>query len=118
MNPSAPPIPTELADLTPAWLGAAVEAVKLLDSHSGTTGRAWLALRGPGLPASVFVKFAPFDADQRGFVAANQMGVREARLYRDLAADLPVRVPRPWYAEGRYVMVLEDLASGCTFRAT
>jgi aminoglycoside phosphotransferase (APT) family kinase protein len=117
-------IPTELADLTPAWLGAVlgkrVEAIEVLDSHSGTTGRARLALRGAGAPASVFVKFAPFDAEQRGFVAVNQMGVREARLYRDLAAELPVRVPRPWYAdfdaEGRYVMVLEDLvASGCSF---
>jgi len=121
---AAPAIPTELADLSAEWLGAVlgapVEAVQVLDSHSGTTGRARLALRGAGVPASVFVKFAPFDAEQRGFVAANQMGVREARLYRDLAAELPVRVPRPCYAdfdaEGRYVMVLEDLvASGCSF---
>jgi aminoglycoside phosphotransferase (APT) family kinase protein len=99
--------------------------VEVLDSHSGTTGRARLAVRWapgapPGLPASVFVKFAPFDAEQRGFVAANQRGVREARLYRELAAELPVRVPRPWHAafddEGRYVMVLEDLvAAGCAF---
>src|SRR5262245_37938328 len=107
------PIPTELSDLTPDWLGAAlgtrVDAVTLLDSHSGTTGRARLALRGAGAPASVFVKLAPFDAAQRRFVAATQMGVREARLYRDLAAELPVRVPRVWYAdfdaEERYVMV-------------
>lgn len=126
---AAPAIPTELAGLSAEWLGAvlggAVGEVQVLDSHSGTTGRARLALRwSPGarasLPASVFVKFAPFDAEQRGFVAANQMGVREARLYRDLAGELPVRVPRPWYAdfdaEGRYVMVLEDLvASGCSF---
>ena len=125
----APAIPTELADLTPAWLGAvfgaAVEQVQVLDSHSGTTGRArlgvsWAPAAGQGLPASVFVKFAPFDAEQRGFVAVNQMGVREARLYRELAVELPVRVPLPWYAAhdaaGRYVMVLEDLvAAGCAF---
>ena len=53
------------------------------------------------------------------------MGVAEARLYRDLAHELPVRVPKAWYAEfegtgtgadDRYVMVLEDLeASGCRF---
>lgn len=124
-----PAIPTELADLDAEWLGtrfgAAVEAVQVLDSHSGTTGRArlgvtWAPSARQGLPASVFVKFAPFDAEQRGFVALNQMGVREARLYRDLAGDLPVRVPRPWYAafdaEGRYVMGLEDLvAAGCSF---
>jgi aminoglycoside phosphotransferase (APT) family kinase protein len=122
-------IPTELADLDAAWLGAALgapaERVTVLDSHSGTTGRARLAVRWAAgapreLPASVFVKFAPFDTEQRGFVAANQMGVREARLYRDLAAELPVRVPRPWHAafddDGRYVMVLEDLvAAGCSF---
>jgi aminoglycoside phosphotransferase (APT) family kinase protein len=124
MAPSAPAIPTELAEMTPAWLSAAlgkrVDAVHVLDSHSGTTGRVRLALRGAGLPASVFVKLAPFDAEQRGFVAATQMGVREAHLYRDLAAELPVRVPRVWHADfdddGRYVMVLEDLAAaGCSF---
>ena len=101
-------------------LGSTVDAVQVLDSHSGTTGRARLALRGAGVPPSVFVKLAPFDAAQRDFVAVTQMGVREARLYRELAAELPVRMPRAWYAEfdaeGRYVMVLEDLAaSGCSF---
>lgn len=124
-----PAIPTELADLNAGWLGAVfgapVESVHVLDSHSGTTGRArlgvtWAQSAGQGLPPSVFVKFAPFDAEQRGFVAVNQMGVREARLYRELALELPVRVPLPWYAAfdaaGRYVMVLEDLvAAGCTF---
>lgn len=124
MSPTARPIPTEVAELTPEWLGSVlgntVDAVQVLDSHSGTTGRARLALRGAGVPASVFVKLAPFDAAQRSFVAATRMGVCEARLYRDLAAELPVRMPRVWYAEvddeGRYVMVLEDLAaSGCTF---
>jgi hypothetical protein len=53
------------------------------------------------------------------------MGIAEARLYRDLTFELPVRVPRAWYSEfegtgtgddDRYVMVLEDLeASGCRF---
>src|SRR4029453_4498226 len=121
---AAPAIPTELAGLDAAWLaavfGVEVERVQVLDSHSGTTGRARLALTwapaaGAGLPTSVFVKFAPFAAEQRGFVAANQMGVREAPLYRELAVELPVRVPLPWYAAtdagGRYVMVLEDLVA-------
>jgi aminoglycoside phosphotransferase (APT) family kinase protein len=124
VRPSAGAIPTELDDLTPEWLGAAlggrVDAVELLESHSGTTGRARLALRGSGVPASVFVKLAPFGAEQRAFVAATEMGVREAHLYRDLAGELPMRIPRVWHAdfdgEGRYVMVLEDLAaSGCSF---
>ncbi|MEW6270054.1 MAG: aminoglycoside phosphotransferase family protein, partial [Thermodesulfobacteriota bacterium] len=42
------------------------------------------------------------------------MGVFEARFYAEVAAQVPVRIPRPWYAahaDGRYVMVLEDLAA-------
>jgi aminoglycoside phosphotransferase (APT) family kinase protein len=68
----------------------------------------------------VFVKLAPFDADQRAFVAKQGMGVAEARFYAEIAADVPVRHPRPWYAAhdeaGRYVMVLEDLqAAGARY---
>src|SRR5260221_1081372 len=105
---------------------AAVDSVTVLDRHSGTTGRAQLALTGhPSLPATVFAKLAPFDAGQRKFVNIQGMGVAEARLYRDLAPELPVRLPKPWYAEfegdgtgadDRYIMLLEDLqASGCRF---
>ena len=49
------------------------------------------------------------------------MGVAEARFYRDLAPELPVRVPRASGSpttdgDDRYVMVLEDLvAGGCRF---
>jgi hypothetical protein len=64
-------------------------------------------------------KLAPFDERQREFVTSVGMGVAEARFYRDLAAEIPVRVPAVWFAqtEGeRYAMVLEDLvASGCRF---
>ena len=122
-------IPVETSDLTPAWLGAAlgapVVAVEVLESHSGTTGRTRLGLTyapggGNGAPASVFVKLAPFDVAQRGFVDRVGLGVSEARFYREIAAEVPVRVPRAWHAaldgEKRYVMVLEDLrASGCRF---
>lgn len=123
-------IPLEVSELTPEWLSDAMDAdvdtVTVLDSHSGTTGRAHLALTGhASLPATVFAKLAPFDAGQRKFVNLQGMGVAEARLYRDLAPELPVRVPKPWYAEfegdgtgpdDRYVMLLEDLeASGCRF---
>jgi aminoglycoside phosphotransferase (APT) family kinase protein len=67
------------------------------------------------LPRSVFVKLAPFDVDQRTFVEQIGMGLYEARFYAELASEVPVRHPRPWYAahEGaaRYVMVLEDLGA-------
>ncbi|WP_197504658.1 phosphotransferase family protein [Mycobacterium sp. 852002-51163_SCH5372311] len=117
-------IPQEIADLTPAFfadaLGRDVDCAELIDRHSGTTGRSRFRLSGdPALPATVFVKLAPFNAVQREFVAAVGMGVAEARFYRDLAREVPVRVPHPHYAETdgeRYVMVLEDLeASGCRF---
>src|SRR3954447_10976952 len=127
-----PQLPVEVDDLTPAWMSDAMDtdvtSVTVLDRHSGTTGRAHLALGGdPRLPATVFVKLAPCDERQRKFVNVQGMGVVEARLYRDLAHELPVRVPRVWYSEfegtgtgadDRYVMVLEDLvASGCRFPA-
>jgi Ser/Thr protein kinase RdoA (MazF antagonist) len=68
----------------------------------------------------LFVKLAPFDERQRRFVDLVGLGLAEARFYRDVASDVPVRVPVVHHAstdeDGRYVMVLEDLeASGCTF---
>jgi thiamine kinase-like enzyme len=68
----------------------------------------------------VFVKLPPFDERQRKFVTSVGMGEAEARFYRDLAGEVPVRVPRTWFADtdddDGYVMVLEDLvASGCRF---
>ena len=59
----------------------------MLDAHSGTTGRARLALTtsGGGLPPTVFVKLEPFDPRQRAFVRAGGIGANEARLYRDVA---------------------------------
>jgi len=123
-------LPIEVDDLTPEWMSDAMDAevtsVTVLDRHTGTTGRAHVALTGhPSVPASAFVKLAPFDAAQRRFVNRQGMGLAEARFYRDIAHDVPVRVPKVWYAEfegtgsdpdDSYVMVLEDLvASGCRF---
>ena len=123
-------LPLEVDDLTPEWMSDAMDAdvdtVTVLDRHSGTTGRAHLALTGhASVPPTVFVKLAPFDGGQRKFVNEQGMGIAEARLYRDVAHELPVRVPKTWFAEfdgtgsdadDRYVMVLEDLvASGCRF---
>ncbi|MEW6267823.1 MAG: hypothetical protein AB1689_00830, partial [Thermodesulfobacteriota bacterium] len=118
-------IPVEVADVTRAWLeevlrvhapGASLRAVEVVEAHSGTTGRARVVLTHDDerLPPSVFVKLAPFDPEQRAFVEQQGMGVFEARFYAEVAAQVPVRIPRPWYAahaDGRYVMVLEDLAA-------
>jgi len=123
-------IPVEVDEVTASWmseaLGVPVASVDVLDAHSGTTGRARVgvtydgAAADGGLPDSVFVKLAPFDPRQRKFVDMTGLGVAEAHFYRDVASQVPVRVPEVHFAatddDGRYVMVLEDLvASGCHF---
>lgn len=124
-------IPVEVEDVTSAWLehalqasapGAVLRAIAVAEAHSGTTGRARVTLDHDDarLPRSVFVKLAPFDVGQRKFVEQIGMGLYEARFYAEIAAEVPVRHPRPWYAAhddaGRYVMVLEDLTpSGATY---
>jgi hypothetical protein len=121
-------IPVDLDDVTPAWLtealGVEVTAVDVLHRHSGTTGRARLALTyaidDHGLRPTMFVKLAPFDERQRRFVDAVDLGIAEARFYAELGSEVPVRVPATYFAatddDGRYIMVLEDLvASGCRF---
>lgn len=117
-------IPIEVEDITAAWLegvlrphapGLKIETIQIAEAHSGTTGRARVLLthNDACLPRSVFVKLAPFDVGQRAFVDQIGMGVAEARFYAEIAAQVPVRHPRSWYAArddaGRYVMVLEDL---------
>jgi hypothetical protein len=117
-------LPVEVDDLTAHWFSDVfdreVAEVTVIDRSSGTTGRARVALHGDaGVPASVFVKLPPFGEQQRALVDTTGMGVTEARFYRDLGRELPVRTPGVWFAEtdgDRYVMVLEDLvASGCRF---
>jgi hypothetical protein len=120
------PIPTEVADITAEWLegvlqayapSAEVRAIDVVEAHAGTTGRARVELThdDPRLPSSVFVKLAPFDAEQRAFVGQTGMGIAEARFYTDVAMDVPVRHPQPLYAAyddaGAYIMVLEDLTA-------
>jgi len=124
-----PPIPVDVDDVTPEWLGAVlgvgVTGVEVLDRHSGTTGRARVGVTyAPGddgaFPPSLFVKLPPFDVAQRKFVDMAGLGVAEALFYRDLAHEITLRIPGVHYAavddDGRYVMVIEDLAAaGCRF---
>ena len=117
-------LPLDVADLTADWFSTALDrdvtSVEVLDRSSGTTGRAQVALAGdPSVPPTVFVKLPPFDERQREFVTSVGMGVAEARFYRDLAPEIPVRIPEVWFADtdgDGYAMVLEDLvAGGCRF---
>jgi hypothetical protein len=108
------------ADLHP---GAKARSVAIVDAHSGTTGRARLRVEwnDPELPEHVFAKLAPTDPMQREMVVGTGMGKREARFYAELAAEVPVRLARPyasrWNEDGSaYLMLMEDLAAaGCTF---
>ncbi len=121
-------IPLSLDDITSPWLSRALAApvddFRIVDAHSGTTGRAVLELKhaAPALPRRLFVKLPPTDAAQRDFVTANGMGRREVRFYNTLGGEVPVRVPRCYFAASDergecYIMLLEQLEdSGCAFR--
>lgn len=127
MNPS---LPTELQDLTPAWLthalsarhpGIRVEAVELLETTERTNLHARLRLRhagAAGAPDTVFCKLPPTNPEHRAMIGATGMGTREAWFYRDLAPLVAMRMPAVHFAEaddaGDFVMVMEDLtARGC-----
>ena len=126
-------IPDVPEDVTAEWMTAAlslscpgveVSALEVLDQHSGTTGRVQLRIHyasGATGPDTVYVKLPPFSASQRRLVDSTDMGRTEARFYAELAAETPVRLPLPYYANygdtpGEYVMVLEDLTASenCT----
>lgn len=126
-------LPQSPEEMTPEWLTAAVadrfpdaraRATSVIDAHSGTTGRACLRVdwEGAETPAeTLFLKLPPTDETSRQMVLATGMGRREARFYAHVADHVPVRVPRPLFADSsedgaQYLMVLEDLeAAGCTF---
>ncbi len=123
------------ADITAEWLTEAlrttqpdieVTQVKVLDQHTGTTGRMRVGLTyadGSDGPESMFVKLAPFEEKQQRLVSATDMGRREARFYADLRAETPMHAPLAYYAaygedRNEYVMLLEDLeAKGCGFNS-
>ena len=120
-------IPVEVEELTAEWFtqivqsrapGAAVDAVEVIDTSSGTTGRARVGLTSTDerIPSTVFVKLPPFTPDRRAMVNMTGMGVSEARFYEDVAPWLPVRTPSLWHAAhdletDGYIMVFDDLAA-------
>lgn len=116
-------IPGSVDEVTAPWLseaiGVEVSSVTVIDAHSGTTGRAKVAVEGDGLPETLFIKLQPFDDEQRAFLAMVGLGVSEAKLYRAVGDGLPVRAPKVWHAafdddDSSFVMVMEDIeAAGC-----
>jgi Phosphotransferase enzyme family len=122
-------IPDSPAAIDSSWLTEVlktpVKSCRLLDAHAGTTGRAVIELEyatAADLPSRLFVKLPPNDEMQRLFVTSSGMGRREALFFQQLSAEVPVRVPRSFYAASdsageNYIMLMEHLEdSGCTFR--
>lgn len=124
-------LPALASEIDPGWLDAAlaarhpgvrVAAVELIERHEVTNSHARLRLRydeRAGAPETLFCKLPPSEPQRRSAIAATGMGVREARFYAELAAQLSLRVPRVHAAlharDGAFALLLEDLvASGCT----
>jgi hypothetical protein len=124
-------IPVEVEELTAEWFtevmqsrapGAVIDGVEVIDTSSGTTGRARVGLTSADerIPSTVFVKLPPFTPDRRAMVNMTGMGVSEARFYESVASWLPVRTPSLWFAahdlhDDGYIMVFDDLsAAGAT----
>ena len=123
-----------MAGIDARWLGEALSAggiakVGLAGGHSGTTTRERITIEGvdgaapPGLPDRFFVKLTPVSAATQLFGALFGLGRTEVRFYDEIAADVPIPLPRHFVARaaergGRFVLLLEDLeARGCRFPA-
>lgn len=121
-------LPCTPQEISAAWLtqvlGEKVDAVTVVDAHTGTTGRAVIDIKHSSqqLPPRLFVKLPPTDEMQRHFVVSTGMGRNEVRFYQHLGPEMPLRVPHAYYAAAnedgtQYIMLLEHLEdSGCTFR--
>lgn len=120
------PLPTEPADLTPAWLsdalGVEVTGVEVLDHAFATNQRARIGISyaTPGAgPASLFVKLAPIDPAHRQMIGATGMGEREAQFFADVSSSVDLLVPGCPFAastDDLFVLLLEDLSlRSCSF---
>jgi aminoglycoside phosphotransferase (APT) family kinase protein len=104
-----------------AFSGAVVEQVERLAGHSGTTTRETLKVsvvgeRSVGMPSTFFLKITPEKFSTRLFTTLLGLGASEVAFYRALGDRLPIRAPRVYCARrarrgGRFVLLLEDLAS-------
>ncbi len=123
---TSPALPADPSQVTPEWLsealgerfpGTRVAAVEVLEIHHGTNSNARLGVSYDGessLPETYFLKMLPLDPKQRETINKTGMGKRETLFYRNLASDVPMRVPRPYVAQldesdGSFVLLIEDL---------
>jgi Phosphotransferase enzyme family len=123
-------IPDGPEAMTPAWLTAALRASGVL-TEAVVTAVTWqpLSARGwttrmarlaviydapeAGLPATLVTKSAAQDASTRAFFG--RFYAREVAFYQRVASEVPLRVPRCYYAAYEptthaHILLLEDIA--------
>jgi hypothetical protein len=114
--------PVDPASVTAGWLsevlGAEVRHCRLeqIGIGVGLLGRIYRAhLEGPGVPASVVVKFPTLDERARAEVCeALEFYLREVRFYLEIGLANPLPPARPYFAAfdeltHDFVLVIEDL---------
>lgn len=133
--------PTQPADVTAAWLTdrlrddgtlpsgrvASVAWEAIGTGQVGDSARFTLRYEGGEGPATLAGKFPAADPTSRGTAAAFGLYSKEVGFYRELAAQLAVRVPRTYAAEvsedgANFVLLFEDMGpcrqgnqlGGCT----
>ena len=134
-EPSAPGVAADVADITPAWLSAALDrevtavtAARVGTGQIGSTHRLDITYApGSSGPARLVAKLAADDPARRASVAGGYH--REVGFYRALAPTVAVRTPTCWYGAiaadwATFTLLLDDLApavpgvqaDGCTVR--
>jgi Ser/Thr protein kinase RdoA (MazF antagonist) len=104
-------------------MGTTVSSISVLGSDAGTSSRARLALKGDGVPETVFVKLAAQTVATRLMGELGRLGHTEVRFYSQLAPEL-TGLPKAYGTAfdtwtGRYLLVLENLpATSCEFPDT
>jgi len=100
-----------------------VTSVSVISGDAGTSSRARLALTGDGVPASVFVKMPAETVATRLMGELGRLAHTEVLFYRELSPQL-TGLPAVYGSAfdsltGRFVLVLEDLATDpCVFPDT
>jgi hypothetical protein len=100
-----------------------VTSVSIIGGDAGTSSRARLAVTGEGVPASVFVKMPAETVATRLMGELGRLAHTEVLFYRELSPQL-TGLPAVYGSAfdsltGRFVLVLEDLATGpCVFPDT
>ncbi len=125
--------PNQPSEISAAWISAVlsdglgdpvpvdrIEVETIGGGFLGTVARITITSPHPAAPGSLVAKFAHSDAGTRAEVWDADIYQREARFYRDLRADIPLAVPRPWFVatdreQDRHVILVDDLSSATLY---